>query len=61
MKVLASTHVKPGFNPIHARPKRAGDVRDLRANGPNISGKIFCLLFLKVLLEEYDAFQQTIG
>ena len=61
MKALASTHVKSGFNTIHVLSERAGDARDLRANGPNISDEIVCLLSLEVLLEKYDIFQPTIG
>ena len=53
--------MKPRFSLIHALPVRAGDARDLRAHGSNISDEIANLLFLEVLLEVYDVFLETIG
>ena len=60
MKVLTNRRVKPGSNPIHTLSEMAEDARDLRANGTDISDEIVCLLFLRVLPEEYDVFRQII-
>ena len=60
MKALTSRRVKPGSNPIHTLSEMADDARDLRANGTDISDEIICLLFLRVLPEEYDVFRQII-
>ena len=36
------------------------DARGLRANGTDTSDEIVCLLFLQILLKEYDVFRQII-
>ena len=60
MKALTNRRVKPGSSPIHILSEIADDVRDLRANGTDISDEIVCLLFLQVLPEEYDVFRQIV-
>ena len=57
---LTSRRVKPGINPIPVSAAMIDDVRNMRANGSDIEDEVVCLLFLRVLPDEYNVFRQML-
>ena len=60
LQSLTSRRVKPGTNPIPVFAAMIEDVRNMRANGSDIEDEVVCLLFLRALPDEYNAFQQML-
>ena len=60
LQSLASRHVKPGVNPIPVFAAMIDDVRNMHANGSDIEDGVVCLLFLRVLPDEYNVYRQML-
>ena len=59
LQSLTSRCVKPGANPISVAVM-IEDVRNMRANGSYIEDEVFCLLFLRASLDEYNVIRQML-
>ena len=60
LQSLTSRRVKPGANPIPVFAAINEDVRNMRANDPDIEDEVVCLLFLRALPDEYNEFRQML-
>ena len=60
LQSLTSRRVKPGANPIPVFDAMIEDVRNMRANGSDVEDEVVCLLFVRVLPDEYNVFRQML-